>query len=110
MTGLARAGRQVLRGKVAEMRRVVLTLMAALLALTAGAASASAAPPINVDSEPGERGVTVTVSVRVGEEEVPIQSITAGREGGEADKNAGLCAVGVIHTSCTPADEASNRN
>ena len=91
------------------MRRVALTLIGALLALTAGTASASAAPPFDVNATPQqgpeEGGVTVTVTVPGVEE--PIQSITAGKEGGEEDKNAGLCASGRIHTSCTPADEAS---
>ena len=85
------------------MRKIVLTLIGALLALTAGTASASAAAPINVDSDPIDGGVTVTVSVFG----VPIQSMTAGQAGGEEDKNAGLCATG-FHTSCTPADEASD--
>jgi hypothetical protein len=98
--------RQVLTRKVAEMRRVALTLIGALLVLTAGTASASAAPPIDVDANPEKGGVTVTVSV--GETEIPIESITAGLKGGEEDKNASSCASGVIHTSCTPADEASN--
>jgi hypothetical protein len=59
-----------------------------------------------VDANPEKGGVTVTVSV--GETEIPIESITAGLKGGEEDKNAGLCGSGVIQTSCTPADEASN--
>src|SRR5829696_1439633 len=105
-----RAERQILMRKVADMRRVALTLIGALLVLTAGTATASAAPPIDVNAQPQDGGVTVTVSV-VEEDgtEVPIQSITAGQSGGEQDKNAGLCASGVIHTSCTPADEASNK-
>jgi hypothetical protein len=61
-----------------------------------------------VDANPEKGGVTVTVSVVVGETEIPIESITAGLKGGEEDKKAGLCARRVIHTSCTPADEASN--
>jgi len=92
------------------MRRVALTLIGALLALTAWTASASAAP-IDVNATPrqgsDDGGVTVTVSAVVGGTEVPIESITAGKSGGEQDKNAGLCASGLIHTSCTPADEAS---
>jgi hypothetical protein len=96
--------------KVAEMRRVALTLIGALLVLTAGTASASAAPPIDVNAQPQDGGVTVTVSVvREDGTEVTIESITAGQSGGEPDKKAGLCASGVIHTSCTPADEASNK-
>jgi hypothetical protein len=93
------------------MRRVAITLIGALLAFTAGTASASAAP-INVDSTPREDalpGVTVTVYAVVGEQQVPIQSSTAGLGSGELGQNAGLCAVGEIHTSCTPADEASER-
>jgi hypothetical protein len=27
----------------------------------------------------------------------------------EKAQQAGLCASGIIHTSCTPADEASNK-
>jgi hypothetical protein len=95
--------------KVAERRRVALTLIGALLVLTAGTATASAAPPIDVNAQPQDGGVTVTVSVDVNGTQVPIESITAGPSGGEQDKNAGLCASGVIHTSCTPADEASNK-
>jgi hypothetical protein len=90
------------------MRRVALTLVGALLAFTAGTASASAAPPIDVDAEPRERGVTVTVSLVVEEQEFFLESITTGFGSGEDDKNAGLCAEGFIHRSCTPADEASN--
>ena len=95
------------------MRRFALTLIGALLALTAWTASASAAP-INVDAERrqgGVPGVSVTVySVDEEGQQVPIQSITAGQDTGEPTQNAGLCAVGVIHTSCTPADEASGRD
>jgi hypothetical protein len=87
------------------MRRVALTLIGALLVLTAGTATASAAPPVDVNAQPKDQGVTVTVSV----DGVPIESITTGLGAGEPDKNAGLCASGVIHTSCTPADEASNK-
>jgi hypothetical protein len=83
-------------------------VIGALFVLTAGTASASAARPISVTAQPEKGGVTVTASVDVGGTEVPVQSITAGQRGGEEDKNAGLCASGVIHTSCTPADEASN--
>ena len=92
------------------MRRVTLSLIGALLAFTAATASANAAP-INVDADPRDDapGVTVTVSVVVGGTQVPIESITTGLDSGEGDKNAGLCASGIIHTSCTPADEASTR-
>ena len=94
------------------MRRVALTLIGALLALSAGTASASAAP-INVDADrrqDGQPGVSVTVYAVVGGQQVPIQSIEAGLGSGESTQKAGLCAAGEIHTSCTPADEASNRN
>jgi hypothetical protein len=92
------------------MRRVALTLIGALLVLTAGTATASAAPPIDVNAQPRDGGVTVTVSVNG----VPIESITTGVGAGETKENekaqqAGLCASGIIHTSCTPADEASNK-
>jgi hypothetical protein len=93
------------------MRRIALTLIGALFVLTAGTASASAAP-INVDAERregGQPGVSVTVYAVVGGQQVPIQSIEAGLGSGEEEQNAGLCAEGVIHTSCTPADEASNK-
>jgi hypothetical protein len=85
-------------GKVAEMRRIALTLVGALLVLAGGTASASAAP-IDVNATPETGGVTVSVSV-LGTQ---VQSITAGQAGGEVDKNAGLCASGLIHNSCTPA-------
>jgi len=94
------------------MRRVALTLIGALLAFTAGTASASAAP-INVDADPREEpGVSVTVYAVVFGQQVEIQSIEAGLGSGEQREDrqqAGLCAEGEIHTSCTPADEASER-
>ena len=96
------------------MRRVILSLVGALLAVTAATTSASAAP-IDVNATPGEggaeeAGVTVTVTV----EGTPIQQqITTGQlaEGQDPSTNftngPGLCATGVIHTSCTPASEAA---
>ena len=96
--------------RLRRMRKVAITLIGALLAFTAGTASASAAP-INVDANPREDaqpGITVTVVAVVGETQV-LESITTGLGSGEGDKNAGLCASGLIHTSCTPADEASER-
>ncbi len=88
------------------MKRVALILIGALLAITAGTASASAAP-IDVNATPQDRGVMVSVTLVVGGQPI-TETITTGYGQGESDKNAGLCAVGVIHTSCTPADEASN--
>jgi hypothetical protein len=95
------------------MRRVVLSLVGALLAVMAATTSASAAP-IDVNADPGEggaeeAGVTVTVTV----EGTPIQQIKTGQlaEGQDPTTNftngPGLCATGVIHTSCTPASEAA---
>ena len=81
------------------MRRFALVLIVALFAVPAGTVSAMAAPIDEVDPEQG--GVTVTATVGTKSE-----TITAGLKGGEEDKNAGLCASGNIHTSCTPADEA----
>jgi hypothetical protein len=94
------------------MRRVILSLVGALLAVTAATTSANAAPiDVNVDhSEKG--GVTVTANTTVGG--IPIQQqITTGQlaEGQDPTTNftngPGLCATGVIHTSCTPASEAA---
>lgn len=87
------------------MRRVALALIVALFAVPAGTTSASAAP-IDVDAEPVEGGgVTVTATVPFLSPE-PIQTMTAGRTVTGDDGKPGLCARG-IHTSCTPADEAS---
>jgi hypothetical protein len=92
------------------MRRVVLSLVGALLAVTAATTSASAAPPIRVDAEPGSGGAVVTVYVDG--TDVPIESITTGQLAPKTDQGTdnglpGLCAEGVIHTSCTPASEAA---
>ena len=92
------------------MRRVILSLVGALLAATAATTSASAAP-IDVNADHSEKGgVTVTATV----EGTPIQQqITTGQlaEGQDPSTNfthgPGLCATGVIHTSCTPASEAA---
>jgi hypothetical protein len=86
------------------MRRVVLSLVGALFVVTAATTSASAAPiDIKVDhSEKG--GVTVTATV----EGIPIQEqIKTGQLATSDTGGPGLCASGVIHTSCTPASEAA---
>jgi hypothetical protein len=94
------------------MRRVVLSLVGALLAVTAATSSASAAPPIDVDAEPGSGGVQVTVSANVDGTQIPIESIKTGQlavnqDPTNPDNGPGLCATGVIHNSCTPASEAA---
>jgi hypothetical protein len=100
------------RRKVAEMRRVILSLVGALLAVTAATTSASAAPPIDVDAQPGDQGAVVTVYANVDGTQVPIESIktgqlAVGQDPTNPDNGPGLCATGVIHNSCTPASEAA---
>jgi hypothetical protein len=95
--------------KGCEMRRVIFSLAGALLAVTAATTSASAAPPIDVNAEPGSGGVTVTATV----DGTPIEQITTGQLANDEEPpstdngHPGLCATGVIHTSCTPASEAA---
>jgi hypothetical protein len=92
--------------KVANMKRVTLAGIVALFALAAGTTSASAAPPIDVNAVPVVGGGGVTVTASVGGQQ--IQSMTAGSTVSGDEGKPGICAVG-IHTSCTPADEASGR-
>jgi hypothetical protein len=93
------------------MRRVILSLVGALLAVTAATTSASAAPiDVNVDhSEQG--GVTVTATTTVDgipiEQQIRTGQLAAGEDPTNPDNGPGLCATGVIHTSCTPASEAA---
>lgn len=95
-----------------EMRRVALTLVGALLAISAGTTSASAAP-IDVDAEPEKGGVVVTATVTVEGFPTIEETITTGQLAADVpfneNESPGLCAFGPIHTSCTPADEASER-
>jgi hypothetical protein len=90
------------------MRRVALSLIGALLVLTAWTASASAAPPVDVDvnAQPVDGGgVTVTASL----DGTTVETMTAGTsvDGRTDNGKPGLCADGLIHTSCTPASEAA---
>jgi hypothetical protein len=87
------------------MKRVVLALIIGLFAVPVGTTSASAAPPIDVNAQPVDRGVTVTVS----SDTTTIETMTAGKsvEDRTDNKKPGLCASGIIHTSCTPASEAA---
>jgi hypothetical protein len=91
--------------KVAEMRRVALTLIGALLVFMAGTASASAAP-IVVDAQPEKGGVTVRATVVVQGTQIS-ETIETGQLATSDTGGPGLCATGVIHTSCTPASEAA---
>jgi hypothetical protein len=86
------------------MRRVVLSLVGALLAVMAATTSASAAPiTIKVDhSDKGGVTVTATVEGTPIEEQIKTGQLATSDTGGP-----GLCASGVIHTSCTPASEAA---
>jgi hypothetical protein len=99
--------------KVAEMRRIILSLVGALLVVTAATTSASAAPPIVVDAKPGDGGVTVTATVTTPQGETATETIITGQlaEGLDPTQNLengpGLCATGDIHNSCTPASEAA---
>jgi len=86
------------------MRRVALALIVGLFAVPAGTLSASAAP-IDVTADPGDRGVTVTVTV-LG---IEAESIDTGQLAVEEGGQPGLCASGLIHTSCTPASEAGGQ-
>jgi hypothetical protein len=93
------------------MRRVILSLVGALLAVAAATTSASAAPiDIEVDHSV-KGGVTVTATV----DGTPIEQIKTGQLAENQDptqnfeNGPGVCATGVIHTSCTPADEAAHQ-
>jgi len=86
------------------MRRVALALIVGLFAVPAGTLSASAAP-IDVTANPGDRGVTVTVTTILGIDESIETGQLAITKGGQP----GLCASGLIHTSCTPASEAGGQ-
>ena len=82
------------------------------IAVTAATTSASAAPPIVVDTEPGDGGVTVTATVTT-RQGTATETIITGQlaEGLDPTQNLengpGLCATGDIHNSCTPASEAA---
>ena len=71
-------------------------------ALAVGVSSASAAP---VTAEPQPGGVVVTATYAG-----LTQTIAAGTivQDDTDNKLPGLCAVGVIHTSCTPADDVAD--
>ena len=86
------------------MKRVVLAFVVALIAIAAGTTSASAAP-IDVNATPIDSGVEVQVSI-LGIPVEPVETITTGRfAGSDTPTGAGLCAKGLIHTSCTPAGQ-----
>jgi len=80
------------------MRRIAAIVILAVLAIPAGAASASAA----VTHRPPDDGSGVIVEVSL-----PGIGFVEGFEAGtgvEGDLGTpGLCAYGLIHTSCTPA-------
>ena len=87
--------------KGSEMKRIVLGMVVALIAVAAGTTSASAAP-INVDATPIDSGVEVQVSIFGS----PVEGIRTGRfAGSDTPTGAGVCAGGLIHTSCTPAGQ-----
>jgi hypothetical protein len=94
------------------MRRIILSLVGALLVVTAATTSASAAPPIDVNAEPGEGGVTVTATVTTPQgtatETIITGQLAEGLDPTQKFENGpGLCATGDIHNSCTPASEAA---
>jgi len=93
------------------MRRVILSLAGALLAVAAMTTSASAAP-IDVKAEPGDGGVTVTATVTTPQgtatETIKTGQLTIDQDPTKESNGPGLCATGFIHNSCTPANEASN--
>jgi hypothetical protein len=103
----------VLGRKVIEMKRIALALIAGLFVVAASTTAASAAPPIDVDAQPGDQGAVVTVYAnRPDGTQVPIESIKTGQlavgeDPTNPDNGPGLCATGVIHNSCTPASEAA---
>jgi hypothetical protein len=90
------------------MRRVILSLAGALLAVAAMTTSASAAP-IDVKAEPGDGGVTVTVTIQeTYSETIKTGQLAIDQDPTKESNGPGLCASGDIHNSCTPANEASN--
>ena len=92
------------------MRRVILSLVGALLAVTAATTSANAAPiDVNVDhSEKGGVTVTATVEGTQIQQQIKTGQLAEGQDPTTNFTNGpGLCATGVIHTSCTPASEAA---
>jgi hypothetical protein len=92
------------------MKRVALALIAGLFVVAASTTAASAAP-IDIEVDHSDKGgVTLTATV----EGTPIeQQIKTGQlavnqdPSTNFDNGPGLCATGVIHTSCTPASEAA---
>ena len=81
------------------MRRFLLILALAGALIVATAVPALAGP---IDVSPTQGGVTV--SVDLDGDESADQTLTAGLGGGE-EGQPGLCAAGVLHTSCTPANQ-----
>ena len=82
------------------MKRVVLALLVGLFAVFAGTNTASAAP-INIDVNHSDSGGVVVTATIVG---TPIvETITTGQLATSEFGGPGLCASGVIHSSCTPA-------
>src|SRR5215212_1997164 len=82
--------------KVVEMRKVAFALIGALFAVLAGTSSASASRITDV--EPHHGGVIVTALGGT----ILEETITTGQL---AEEGPGLCADGLIHSSCTPANE-----
>jgi hypothetical protein len=92
------------------MRRIILSLIGALLAVTAATTSANAAPiDVNVDhSEKGGVTVTATVEGTQIQQQIKTGQLAEGQDPTTNFTNGpGLCATGVIHNSCTPASEAA---
>jgi hypothetical protein len=91
------------------MRRVVLSLVGALLAVAAATTSASAAP-INIEVDHSVKGgvtVKATIEGTPIEQQIKTGQLAVNQDPTNPDNGPGLCATGLIHTSCTPASEAA---